>query len=65
MLKRCPEHGRQKVRIATDIEYYKSIRNYVKPSETPRRFNMATHFGCPYDCGLCTDHEQHSYLTVI
>jgi len=65
MLKRCPEHGRQKVRIATDIEYYKSIRNYVKPSETPRRFNMATHYGCPYDCGLCTDHEQHSCLTVI
>ena len=65
MLKRCPEHGRQKVRIATDIEYYKSIRNYVKPSETPRRFGTATHFGCPYDCGLCTDHEQHSCLTVI
>ena len=65
MLKRCPEHGRQKVRIATDIEYYKSIRNYVKPSETPRRFGTATHFGCPYDCGLCTDHEQHSHLTVI
>ncbi len=30
MLKRCPEHGRQKVRIATDIEYYKSI--YTFPS---------------------------------
>ncbi|GAB3835435.1 radical SAM protein [Hymenobacter jeollabukensis] len=65
MLKRCPEHGRQKVRIASDIEYYKQIRNYVKQSEVPRRFNTATHYGCPYDCGLCTDHEQHSCLTVI
>ncbi len=65
MLKRCPEHGRQRVLIATDVEYYKSIRNYVKPSETPLRFNTATHYGCPYDCGLCTDHEQHSCLTVI
>lgn len=65
MLKRCPSHGRQKVLIATDVEYYKSIRNYVKPSETPRRFNTATHYGCPYDCGLCADHEQHSCLTVI
>ncbi|GAA4382819.1 radical SAM protein [Hymenobacter koreensis] len=65
MLKRCPEHGRQKVRIASDVEYYKSIRNYVKPSEVPRRFNTATHYGCPYDCGLCADHEQHSCLTVI
>lgn len=65
MLKRCPEHGRQKVLIATDIEYYKNLRNYNKPSEYPLRFNTKTHFGCPYDCGLCTDHEQHSCLSLI
>lgn len=65
MLKRCPEHGRQKVLIATDVAYYKNIRNYNKPSEYPLRFNTKTHFGCPYDCGLCTDHEQHSCLTLI
>ncbi|NRB52803.1 MAG: radical SAM protein [Saprospiraceae bacterium] len=65
MLKRCPEHGLEKVLIATDVEYYKSIRNYNKPSEYPRRFNTKTHYGCPYDCGLCTDHEQHSCLTLI
>ncbi len=65
MLKNCSEHGFQKVLIATDIEYYKNIRNYNKPSETPLRFNTKTHFGCPYDCGLCQDHEQHSCLTVI
>ncbi|MEP7094256.1 MAG: radical SAM protein, partial [Flavobacterium sp.] len=22
-------------------------------------------YGCPYDCGLCTDHEQHSCLTIV
>jgi len=22
-------------------------------------------WGCPYDCGLCTDHEQHSCLTLV
>ena len=65
MLKRCPEHGRQKVLIATDIEYYKNIRNYNKRSEYPKKFNTKTHYGCPYDCGLCPDHEQHSCLTVI
>lgn len=65
MLKRCPEHGRQKVLIATDVAYYKNIRNYNKPSEYPLRFSTKTHFGCPYDCGLCTDHEQHSCLTLI
>ena len=65
MLKNCPQHGFEKVLIATDIEYYKNIRNYNKPSETPLQFNTQTHYGCPYDCGLCQDHEQHSCLTVI
>lgn len=65
MLKRCPEHGQSKVVIADDIAYYKNIRNYNKPSETPYTFNTKTHYGCPYDCGLCPDHEQHSCLTVV
>lgn len=65
MLKNCSEHGFSKVLIATDVEYYKRIRNYNKPGEMPLKFNTRTHYGCPYDCGLCTDHEQHSCLTVI
>lgn len=65
MLKRCPEHGFQKVRIASDIEYYKRLRNYNKASEYPARPHTRTEFGCPYDCGLCPDHEQHSCLTLI
>jgi len=65
MLKRCKEHGNSKVLIADDIEYYKNLRNYNKPSETPYKFNTKTHYGCPYDCGLCPDHEQHSCLTIV
>ena len=65
MLKRCPDHGHSKVLIADDVAYYKNIRNYNKPSETPLKFNTQTHYGCPYDCGLCPDHEQHSCLTVV
>ena len=65
MIKRCPDHGTQKVLIATDIEYYKRCRNYLKPGEIPKKFNTQTHFGCPYDCGLCPDHEQHSCLTLV
>lgn len=65
MLKRCPEHGASKVLIADDVAYYKNIRNYNKASEMPYTFNTKTHYGCPYDCGLCPDHEQHSCLTVV
>ncbi len=65
MIKNCPEHGFEKVLIATDIDYYKRIRNYNKRSEVPLKFNTPTLYGCPYDCGLCPDHEQHSCLTLI
>ncbi|GLB53165.1 radical SAM protein [Neptunitalea chrysea] len=65
MLKRCPEHGASKILIADDVPYYKNIRNYNKPSEMPYTFNTKTHYGCPYDCGLCPDHEQHSCLTIV
>jgi uncharacterized radical SAM superfamily Fe-S cluster-containing enzyme len=65
MMKHCQEHGFQKVLIADDINYYKQIRNYNKASEYPIKPHTATHFGCPYDCGICPDHEQHSCLTLI
>ena len=63
--KHCPSHGHQKVLIADDIKYYKQIRNYNKASEYPLHPHTETKFGCPYDCGICPDHEQHSCLTLI
>lgn len=65
MLKRCPEHGGEKVLISTDVAYYRRIRDYVKRSEMPLRFQTGVDYGCPYDCGLCSDHEQHSCLSLI
>ena len=65
MLKKCPQHGSFKVLLATDIDYYKNIRNYNKAPEMPLTFNTPVRYGCPYDCGLCTDHEQHSCLSII
>src|SRR5256885_15213468 len=31
----------------------------------PLKFNTPIKYGCPYDCGLCPDHEQHSCLTLV
>src|SRR5260370_33222119 len=31
----------------------------------PLVYNTPVRWGCPYDCGLCTDHEQHSCLSLI
>ncbi len=65
MRKHCPVHGPSDVLIATDIPYYLSCRTGIKNSEMPQHFHTPTRFGCPYDCGLCPDHEQHSCLTVL
>ena len=66
LLKRCPVHGPERVLMADDIDYYRRCREiFLKPPEMPRRYNMPVRWDCPYDCGLCTDHEQHSCLTLI
>ncbi len=66
MYKWCPEHGSSKVLIASDAEYWRRAREvYIKPPEMPLRFNTEMKYGCPYDCGLCPDHMQHSCLTIV
>ncbi|MDA5107571.1 radical SAM protein [Brevibacillus thermoruber] len=63
--KHCPRHGREKVLISTDVDYYKRCREFLKPAEMPQVWNTPIRYGCPYDCGLCPDHEQHSCLTLV
>ncbi len=66
LLKRCSEHGAERVLLADDVDYYRRCREvFLKPPEMPVRYNTPVRWGCPYDCGLCTDHEQHSCLTLI
>ena len=66
MLKRCPEHGSEKVLVADDVDYYRRSREvFIKPPEMPNVWNTQVKWGCPYDCGLCPDHEQHSCLSLI
>jgi uncharacterized radical SAM superfamily Fe-S cluster-containing enzyme len=61
----CPQHKLQRVLISTDAEYYKLCRRFIKPAQMPLKFNTPIKYGCPYDCGLCPDHEQHSCLSLI
>jgi uncharacterized radical SAM superfamily Fe-S cluster-containing enzyme len=66
MLKRCPEHGAERVLIADDIDYYKRAREiFVKTPEQVTRYNTPVRYGCPYDCGVCPDHEQHGCTLLI
>jgi len=66
MLKRCPVHGAERVLMADDIAYYKLAREtFIKTPEQVIAPNTAARYGCPYDCGICPDHEQHGCTLLI
>jgi len=64
-LKRCHEHGVMKTLVSDDVQYWKLCKEFLKPGDRPHRYSSRTEHGCPYDCGLCPDHEQHSCLAII
>ena len=64
-LKRCREHGVQKTLISDDLDYWRSQKLWLKPGDRPLHTHTRTEAGCPFDCGLCPDHEQHSCLAIV
>ncbi|MEZ0224608.1 MAG: radical SAM protein [Alphaproteobacteria bacterium] len=63
--KRCERHGVQKTKISSDTGYFKWCKDFQKPGDRPLTYQTRTDYGCPLDCGLCPDHEQHSCLALI
>lgn len=64
-LKRCLSHGVQKTLISDDLDYWRQQKLWLKPGDRPLTAQTRTEAGCPFDCGLCPDHEQHSCLAII
>ncbi len=64
-LKRCKTHGVQKTKISDDVDYWQNQKLWLKPGDRPLSPQTRTEAGCPFDCGLCPDHEQHSCLAII
>jgi len=62
--KHCFEHGDQLEILEEDAEFYKSREGYNKPS-TISKTQTKIAKGCPFDCGLCPDHEQHTCIGLI
>lgn len=66
LLKRCPRHGRERVLLAEDAAWWVEARTrWIKPPEQVLAANTPVRWGCPYDCGICPEHEQHGCVTVV
>ena len=55
----------QKTLISDDLGYWKAQKDWLKPGDRPLNVQTRTDHGCPFDCGLCPDHEQHSCLAIV
>jgi uncharacterized radical SAM superfamily Fe-S cluster-containing enzyme len=58
--KQCPRHGPSEASISGDADWFLKSLTFLKKSSVPHRFSTSVNEGCPKDCGLCPDHEQHS-----
>ena len=63
--KRCPDHGMFEALVFGDAQLYTNSSKFNKPGTIPAQFSAAIHQGCPHDCGLCPDHQQHACLGII
>jgi uncharacterized radical SAM superfamily Fe-S cluster-containing enzyme len=64
LLKYCPTHGQQMDLLEKRADYYLARARFDKPS-TPSKTQTAVNRGCPFDCGLCPVHEQHTCIGLI
>ncbi|MFY9909441.1 MAG: radical SAM protein [Candidatus Sulfotelmatobacter sp.] len=65
MRKRCPDCGPFEALVYGDAEAYTSFGKFNKPGTIPLAYRTEIREGCPYDCGLCPDHQQHTCLGII
>jgi uncharacterized radical SAM superfamily Fe-S cluster-containing enzyme len=62
--KTCPEHGEREDFVCSDVRWYDRME-FALPAKVPAQFGALPDRGCPLDCGLCTEHEQHTCVGVL
>jgi len=62
--KRCPVHGLQVELLEEDAAWFRRRNDFSRPgSACPTQTEEAR--GCPFDCGLCPSHEQHTCIGLV
>lgn len=62
--KRCPTHGTREDFVCSEVGQYDQME-FSLPGKIPLEFGVDPERGCPFDCGLCTEHEQHTCVGLI
>ncbi len=64
LLKYCPDHGESIELLEEVAAYHLKKRQYDKPG-TKMKVHTKMEKGCPYDCGICPQHDQHACIGLI
>ncbi|WFD12069.1 radical SAM (seleno)protein TrsS [Tepidibacter hydrothermalis] len=62
--KKCKEHGKFQTIIWRGSPDYKNWKRPKTPAHPKHPFTEISK-GCPHDCGLCSDHRQHTCTALI
>lgn len=61
----CPKCGESMVKISSDYGYFKTCESYLKAPDLPEMANTQVLRGCPFDCGVCPQHQNHPCLALF
>ena len=64
LLKTCPEHGEFRTVIWRGLPFYDewNVENQCTPPKTVLKQSVD---GCPYDCGVCSSHQQQACCVLL
>jgi uncharacterized radical SAM superfamily Fe-S cluster-containing enzyme len=65
LVKHCPEHGEFRTVVWRGLDSYRRWGERGSRAAPPPVCETGTSLGCPYDCGLCPEHRQHSCCVLL
>lgn len=60
----CPKHGTFHEILEEDAQWWLSRHDYSKPGTITANETVFNN-GCPFDCGICPNHQQHSCIGLL
>ncbi|QDT10644.1 radical SAM protein [Stieleria marina] len=63
--KRCPQHGTREDFVCSDATWWDRNEGHTASVLPLVRSTTTSAKGCPHDCGLCEEHEQHTCIGLV
>jgi 7,8-dihydro-6-hydroxymethylpterin dimethyltransferase len=64
LVRSCPDHGLQRDLLEEDQQEFLTRRRFNNPGRV-HCTQTRSRSGCPFDCGLCPEHAQHTCIALI